>query len=327
MEPTNILNSQDELYTLLQTHFANGTPDFADVIAFNQQDQSKGKLLDHRNKGKSLEAIKKAIDMAISVNSHYCDVYLFSSEKTPFSRPSMSFRVFLNKQVEEQKQPEVESFFKKPEFLTQQFNGLGGLDELINSKTKIAELTFDVQKYKYENEQLKKQVTELQVENKNLDEENDKLNGLNNELIDKNKELEKYVPGNTKIMGLDPTALLGAVAERALVGVVKKAPAATKTILGLTDDQYKSFLGELDESEKEATKPIDNKTTEVEFETTEELTPEQKIKKQYSDGVAKWLFSLNNDDIKKVGVLLEYFREDFSKIDDLLEFINQHKTN
>ena len=326
MEPTNILNSQYELFTLLEEHFANGIPDFATLIAYNQKGESKGKLLDHRNKGKGLEAIKKAIETAISINTNYIDLFLFSSERTPFSRPAMSFRVYLNNPINEEKQTDdISSRFKTPEYLTQQFNGLGGLNELIDAKTKIAELSFDVQKYKYENEKLREQLAEATNEARELDKENDELNNLNNQLIEKTKELEKYVPGNTKVMGLDPTALFGAVAERALIGVVKKAPGTAKSILGLSDEQYKNFLGELDESEKEEAKPIDNKTTDVEFETTEELSEEQKIKKQYSDGVAKWIYALNNDDIKKVGILLEYFREDFNKIDDLLDFINQQK--
>ncbi len=319
--PTNQLNSQNELYLLLETHFNSGVPQHVSVEAFSQQDQSKGYLINHKRGAKGLEAIKTAIKTALSTDSHYVDVLLFSSEKSAQSKPVMSFRVFLSKEVEKPVKPEIntEDYFNNAEIKREQFQGLGGIEELLSVKERLLQSSFNEKQFKYERDIARAKIVELEAENTDLDKENDELNGKNNELLEANNGLAKYVPENQSFYGINISEMGKVVLTNTLKGLAANNPEVAKKALGgITDEQFKQFISS--ESSKKQPEAA-TETTKVELETEEELTPEQKLKKQYSDGIAKWLYEMDNTNLKKVDVLLQYLHKDFNKIDDLLELI------
>jgi hypothetical protein len=212
--------------------------------------------------------------------------------------------------------PQVQMPKSQPDFSG--LNGLGGVQAYLDFHKQITDLEFDKRMLQFqienltkENQAKEKKINQLEKELDEIEDENEELNGVNS-------QLEKYVPGNFKIFGMDGTKVLGAVATSILDTYIKRNPLAISKLTGLDTKEIAGLLGN-DEQQNQ-----DRNQTANDTQTSVSEVKEKDEKDTAIEEVSKWLTRLSEDDFEKNFAIILFLYENPNEVDNIYEFI---KTN
>ncbi len=300
---------------------------FVTIVAYNVENDRISDLCKATEESKGLETIVEAYEKARRIKASYILVYELKNPKSPVSKPSAKYQIDVVNLLEkvDTEEKEVQPNFQMPDYsrYNEDFQGLGGLQGLIQTKEELYKKDFEVQTLTYENKQLVYENTQLKKELEDYEKENADLEEANLKLIN---ELEPYRakdPNRAKIFGIGVSDLLGHAVERGAKNLFINNPKLTKTVFGLDDTQLSGFISELNGTAQPAERNIDtNMATDVQFDddVPQNLSPEQKAHLQVSQQIFEWLKTISSDDLYKTAKLLEVFQKDMSLLDQVLEF-------
>lgn len=289
------------------------------IIAYNQEHGKIAELSNNRNSDKGLDIYDKAIEKARLIRANYIIVNELKTAKAPLSSPSAKYQIFIKPVVEKEENQDQKTtpHFQVPNYASEQFQGLGGLGELMNIKEALYKKEFEIQALKRDLEIVRDSEAYYKKQVDELDEENDKLESNNNKLIEENERLSKYEPQNATIFGLNPVAIGSAIAQRVVSNIATKNPEITKSYLGMTDEQFNSFFGQ-NVIAPPPSKESNQSTQDVQFDDDENDNPNKTV----IANIKAWLNQLNQNQLYLVASLFEAIAPKIDSIPQVIEFIN-----
>lgn len=285
--------------------------------------EGKTVLSQHKDGTTGAEKLKQDIEYAKSLqNCEYMLVYEFSTITAVKSKPRNIYRVnFGNTQI-------INIEEEKPVFnnnTNHSFEAYGGLDGFFRLHGDLSDKNFQLQVLQYEKEKAEKELAEYKSEVQTLDKENDELTEKLEKANQLVEEYSKYIPGNTKIFGIDAVKLGEIVLGKMVTRVVRNSPNVTKKVLGIDDAGFKELLNGLAGSDEPSSTTQNKQVDNVSYEEIDEnLTDEQKKIKMVIDKLTEWMKQLNGLQIKKLVDIISYFDTDLNKMDNIIQFINEN---
>jgi len=295
---------------------------FLTITSYNNEHSKLSDLCRASDGASGMEDFETAYEKAKLVKAYYITVSELKTERSPLSTPSAKYQIMIEEEVKPVVIEEAKPEFISPQFKHEQFEGLGGLGELMNVKERLYQNEFEKQALSYENKQLRDKNETLVKENDDYEQENQKLEEANLKLIEELQPYKEKDPSNFKIAGFDVTGLLGAAIERGAKNLIIKHPNSAKSILGINDAQLNGFIGELKGEPQERDFKIDHsEPTNVGFDEDDSKdTPHLQVSKQ----IFEWLKQIPTVHLQEIAEILTYCQQDLNKTKEILELV---KTN